>query len=148
MKKIAYTIAGVMLAAGTAHAQPADEAAAAEHGAEHSAPSGADAAASPDPAAEAAAPADALGAEASTSAEVTEAEIDSFARATVKLHEIQGDASIAEDQKQSAMAAAVTEAGLDAAKYNEIGQAAQADADLRARVQTAMSRYATPGSDG
>lgn len=148
MKKIAYSIAGLMLAAGAAHAQPANEAAPAEHG-DHAQPGVADEAAAPtDPAAEAAAPADVAGADASAATDISEAEIDSFARATVKLHEIQADASIADDQKQSAMAAAVSEAGLDAAKYNEIGQAAQADADLRAKVQTAMSRYATPGSDG
>ena len=39
------------------------------------------------------------------------------------------------------MAAAVTEAGLDPAKYNAIGRAAQSDAELRAKVQTAMSKY-------
>ena len=79
-----------------------------------------------------------------TAADVTDAEIDSFAKATVKLQEIQADASIAAEQKQTAMAAAVTEAGLDPAKYNAIGRAAQSDAELRAKVQTAMSKYAGP----
>jgi hypothetical protein len=81
-------------------------------------------------------------------ADVTEAEIDSFAKATVKLQAIQADATIAADQKQSAMAAAVTAAGLDPAKYNAIGKAAQADPALRAKVQTAMARHATPPGDG
>src|SRR5690606_11012595 len=94
------------------------------------------------------APADVAGADASAATDISEAEIESFARATVQLQEIQADDSIADDQKQSAMAAAVSEAGLDAAKYHQIGQAAQADAALRAKVQTALSRYATPGSDG
>jgi len=80
---------------------------------------------------------------------VTEAEIDSFAQATVKLQAIQADTAIAADQKQTAMVAAVTEAGLDPAKYNAIGKAAQSDSQLRAKVQTAMSKYATPQpSDG
>ena len=82
-------------------------------------------------------------------ADVTEADIDSFAKATVALQEIQADTSIAPEQKQTAMAAAVSEAGLDPAKYNEIGRAAQSDAQLRAKVQTAMSKYAGPQpSDG
>jgi uncharacterized membrane protein len=76
-------------------------------------------------------------------ADVTETEIDSFAKATVALQEIQADTTIAADQKQSAMAAAVTESGLDPAKYNAIGRAAQSDAELRAKVQTAMSKYAS-----
>jgi hypothetical protein len=80
---------------------------------------------------------------------VTETEVDSFAKATVKLQAIQADATIAADLKQAAMQAAVTEAGLDPAKYNAIGKAVQADPALRARVQTAMSRHATPApSDG
>ena len=75
---------------------------------------------------------------------MTEAEVDSFAKATVKLQAIQADATIAADLKQAAMQAAVTEAGLDPAKYNAIGKAVQADPALRTRVQTAMARHATP----
>ena len=45
---------------------------------------------------------------------------------------------------KTAMAAAVAEVGLDPAKYNAIGKAAQSDAALRAKVQTAMSKYAPP----
>ena len=164
MKKLIYSISGLVLAASAAHAQPAEQppgetAAAEAHGAAHAteapAPSeaappaeaagdaAASAAASAAPA-EAAAPAAALAV-----ADVSEAEVDSFAKATVKLQAIQADATIAADQKQAAMQAAVTEAGLDPAKYNAIGKAAQADPALRARVQTAMTRYASPPpSDG
>jgi hypothetical protein len=47
------------------------------------------------------------------------------------------------------MVAAVTEAGLDPAKYNAIGRAAQTDPELRTKVQTAMSKYTAPQpSDG
>jgi hypothetical protein len=42
------------------------------------------------------------------------------------------------------MAEAVTEAGLDPEKYNAIARAAQADAELRTKVQTAMAKYAGP----
>jgi len=79
-------------------------------------------------------------------ANVSDAEVDSFAKATVKLQAIQADATIAADLKQAAMQAAVTEAGLDPVKYNAIGKAVQSDPALRAKVQTAMSRYAAPPS--
>lgn len=159
MKKYVYSFAGLVLAASAAHAQPTedpagDAAVPAEH-ADHADPAAAPAPPA-DPAADAAAtaqpapPADPAAPAASSLAvaDVSDAEVDSFAKATVKLQEIQADASIAADQKQTAMQAAVTEAGLDPAKYNAIGKAVQADPALRARVQTAMSRYAPAPSDG
>ena len=169
MNKVIYSFSGFLLAAGAAHAQPApeptDETASTEaHGsahAEHATP--AEPAAAAEPAAPAAAVADAAAEPAAPAtpaepaapaapplavADVTEAEIDSFAKATVRLQSIQADATIAADQKQAAMQAAVTEAGLDPAKYNAIGKAAQADPALRAKVQTAMARHVPPPSDG
>ena len=148
--KLICSISGLVLAASAAHAQPAIEpagesAAADAHGAAHATETTAPAEAAPpaQAAGDAAAPA------ALAVADVSEAEIDSFAKATVKLQAIQADATIAADQKQAAMQAAVSEAGLDPAKYNAIGKAAQADPALRARVQTAMTRYASPPpSDG
>lgn len=156
MKKFVYSFAGLVLAASAAHAQPAEEPtgaiaqpdAHAGHAepatpapADQAADAAADAAASAAPAAPAAA--------AAVGAEVTEAEVDSFAKATVKLQAIQADTTIAADLKQAAMQAAVTEAGLDPAKYNAIGKAIQADPALRAKVQTAMARHSTPPpSDG
>jgi len=189
MKKIVYSLSGLILAASAAHAQPTDEAAGAEaHGAAHAetaapaeptlpAEPATDAAAEPATPAESALPAEpaapsdpladaapepALPAEPAPPAsaeapapdspglavtDVSEADVDSFAKATVKLQAIQADASIAADQKQTAMQAAVTESGLDPAKYNAIGKAVQTDPTLRARVQTAMSRHISP-SDG
>ena len=142
MKKLALSFTGLILAAGAAQAQPA-EVPANDHAAPHADAAPADAA----PPADAAAPA--ADAAVTAAADVTEADIDSFAKATVALQEIQADTSIAPEQKQTAMAAAVSEAGLDPAKYNEIGRAAQSDAQLRAKVQTAMSKYAGPQpSDG
>jgi hypothetical protein len=146
MKKFVYSFAGLVLAASAAHAQPAEEPtgdtaqpeAHAGH-AETAAP--ATPADSAEPAAPAAAPL--------AVADVSDAEVDSFAKATVKLQAIQADATIAADLKQAAMQAAVTESGLDPVKYNAIGKAVQADPALRARVQTAMSRHAGPApSDG
>ena len=178
MKKLAYSLAGFVLAASAAHAQPADEATSETappeaHGAGHADPASPATPAEPATPEETATPANPLaGAPAERAipvepatpaqaavpatdaaplavADVTEAEIDSFAKATVKLQEIRADATIAAEQKQAAMQAAVSEAGLDPAKYNAIGKAAQADPALRAKVQTAMTRYASPPpSDG
>ena len=157
MKKLALSFTGLILAAGAAQAQPA-EVPANDHAAPHADAAPADAAPPADaavpatpaePATPAQAAAPAADAAVTAAADVTEADIDSFAKATVALQEIQADTSIAPEQKQTAMAAAVSEAGLDPAKYNEIGRAAQSDAQLRAKVQTAMSKYAGPQpSDG
>ena len=130
MRILVCSVAGLVLASTSAYAQSAE------------APAETDAAEAP--AAEAAAPADAT----ADASQVSDADIDSFAKATVKLQAIQQDTAIAADQKQTAMAAAVAEAGLDPAKYNAIGKAAAADATLRAKVQTAMSKYAPQPSEG
>jgi len=164
MKKFVYSFAGLVLAAGAAQAQPAEAPTGEipQSGAhtEHAAPAtpaepatpadpATDAAAEPALPAEPATPAAPAAAAPLAAAAVTEAEVDSFAKATVKLQAIQADATIAADLKQAAMQAAVTEAGLDPAKYNAIGKAVQADPALRTRVQTAMARHATPPpSDG
>jgi len=170
-------LSGLILMASAAHAQPAEERTGAigaeAHGAAHAAPATpadpalpaepatpadpvTDAAAEPALPADAATPADpaippqadaAPTAPPIAASDVSEAEVDSFAKATVKLQAIQADATIAAEQKQAAMQAAVTEAGLDPATYNAIGKAAQADPTLRAKVQTAMTRHAAP-SDG
>jgi hypothetical protein len=175
MKKYALAFSGLVFAATAAHGQPA-EVPANDHAAPHAdgavpGDQGAAAAAAipatPAEPAIPATPADATQAPAEravpaepatpatpaapaiVASDVSEAEIDSFAQATVKLQAIQADATIAADQKQAAMQAAVTEAGLDPVKYNAIGKAAQADPALRAKVQTAMSRHvAPPPSEG
>ena len=152
MKKFVYSFAGLVLAASASHAQPAEEPTGAiaepEAHAGHAGPAAsADAAAGPAAPAESAAPAGPAAPAAAApiaAATVTEAEVDSFAKATVKLQAIQADATIAADMKQAVMQAAVTESGLDPAKYNAIGKAVQADPELRARVQTALARHATP----
>lgn len=90
------------------------------------------------PSAEAAAPAAAAG------KQVSDTEVDSFAKATVELQKINADTALDETAKQGKMAEAVKAAGLDPARYNEIGQAASTDTDLRAKVQTAMAKYAGP----
>jgi hypothetical protein len=147
MKKFAYSFAGLVLAASAASAQDIPNAADDIPPPEAAEP--ADPAVPADPAtdsaaipAEPATPADAATTDVTAAPEVTEAEIESFAQATVALQEIQADTTVSD--KQGAMAEAVTEAGLDPEKYNAIARAAQADAELRTKVQTAMAKYAGP----
>lgn len=152
MKKIALLATSIMFTAAAAHAQPAPDPATETE--DSSAASPADAAPPPepatpaDPAADAAPqPADsaaAPSADAAATASFSDEDIDNFAEATVKVQAINKDAAIAPDQKQTQMQAAVTGVGLDPAKYNEISKAAATDAALRAKIQTAMSKYAGP----
>jgi hypothetical protein len=79
------------------------------------------------------------------SSDFTDEQVDQFAEATVKLQAINKDASIAAEEKQSRMATAVTEAGLDPATYNKIGHADAVDPELRNRVQGAMARHSGGG---
>ena len=163
MKKFVYSFAGLVLAASAAHAQPAEEPtgdiAEPDAHAGHAEPRRRQLPPNPPlPPTRQPTPRPSRRSRRArrtgcrrpiAAASVTEAEVDSFAKATVKLQAIQADATIAADLKQAAMQAAVTEAGLDPAKYNAIGKAVQADPALRARVQTAMARHATPPpSDG
>lgn len=94
------------------------------------------------PAAGAATPDTGASAEASTA--VSDQEVDQFAQATVKVQAINADTSLDDQAKQTQMADAVKATGLDAARYNEIGQAIAGDPALRERVQTAMAKYVGP----
>lgn len=143
MKVVFYSLAGIAFAAAPAFAQSTEPT---SDPAAPAAEAGAPPAEAAAPASDAAAPADA--AAPVDAAQVSDTDIDNFAKATVKLQAIQEDAAIAADQKQTAMAAAVAEVGLDPVKYNAIGKAAAADATLRAKVQTAMSKYAPQPSEG
>ena len=128
MRKIACTFAAIAFVAAPALAQD-------------SAPATAEPAAPAGPAT----PAEEPAAAAQASVEVTDAEVDSFAQATVKLQVISEDASLDGDAKQQKMVAAVTEVGLDPQRYTEIGRATATDTALRTRIQTAMAKYGGPG---
>lgn len=119
MKRVLVIALGGVLCSTMAHAQSVDS--------QSPPPDGAAAAQDVAPAAEAA-----------VAVAVTDAEVESFAKATLKLREIDADTSVEGDRKQAAMAAAVEEAGLDPVKYNQIAQAVGTDTALRARVVEAM----------
>lgn len=91
-----------------------------------------------------AAPPSGPAAAATAGAQVTDTEVDQFAQATVKVQKIQADTTLDQPAKQQQMAAAVTGTGLQPARYNQIARAVPGDTALRARVQTAMAKYATP----
>jgi hypothetical protein len=77
----------------------------------------------------------------------SDAQVESFADAVVNVQEIQTDATLDQEQKQTAMVAAVQEAGLDPQTYNSISQAAQSDEQLLERIQLAVaSRKGEPQS--
>ncbi|MXP41406.1 DUF4168 domain-containing protein [Altererythrobacter soli] len=136
MKRFLVMALGGALCSTMAHAQSAETEGApdAAGAAQEAAPAAAAQEAAP--AAEDPAPA----AEAAATVEVTDAEVESFATATVKLQAIEADASLQGDQKQAAMAAAVKESGLEPVKYNQIAQAVGTDTALRAKVVEAMGK--------
>lgn len=70
----------------------------------------------------------------------SDAQVDSFAQAVVKVQEIQADATIEQEAKQTAMVAAVEDAGLDPQTYNSMSQAAQQDPQLLERIQLAVTQ--------
>lgn len=74
------------------------------------------------------------------STDVTPDEVDAFAVAALQLETIAAQPDLDDTQKQTAMVAAVQEAGLAPERFNEIGQAAQADPALQEQVQLAVSR--------
>jgi hypothetical protein len=84
------------------------------------------------------------GAAAQATTSVSDAEVDQFARATVKVQKINADTKLDESAKQKQMADAVKAAGMDPARFNEIGKAIASDTALRAKVQMAMAKYAGP----
>jgi hypothetical protein len=162
MRKLALPLIGLALAATAANAQETPDAGSLPGGPEAAAPADAVPPATPDDAlppaddalpppddavpSEPAPPADAApDASVADSGQFTDEQVDQFAAATVKVQEIDADTSIAAGDKQSEMAAAVTEAGLDPATYNKIGQAIAIDPELRSRVQVAMARHTGGG---
>lgn len=95
--------------------------------------------AQPAPANEAANPA-APTADAQAAGSYTPQEIESFAMASTKAREISVDATLDEQQKQEAMLAAVQEAGLDPARFNQIAEAAQTDPAVREQIEAALAQ--------
>lgn len=78
------------------------------------------------------------------SAPVTDAEVTKFTTALLAVEKIRKDAAVAEADKQPRMAAKIAEAGLDAARYNAIAGAAQADPALKTRIQAELARQDPP----
>ncbi|RKF23223.1 DUF4168 domain-containing protein [Altericroceibacterium spongiae] len=65
----------------------------------------------------------------------SDAEIQGFVQAFMKVQEINQDTSMDQTQKQSAMVNAIEAAGLTPEKFNEIGQASQSDPALAQKIQ-------------
>jgi 2-oxoglutarate dehydrogenase E2 component (dihydrolipoamide succinyltransferase) len=136
MKYFTSSLAALAFVTTAAQAQDASQAPADQSAAQ---PAPADAAAPPaTPAPEAAAPAAGAG------TQVSDTEVDSFAKATVAVQKISADAQLDESAKQKQMAEAVKSAGLEPARYNDIGKAVSSDPALLAKIRTAMAKYAGP----
>src|SRR3546814_17358471 len=67
-------------------------------------------------------------------ANVSDADIQKFAKAAVELEQIKADTAVPEESKQPLMLAAVKKQGLDPEKFNSIAQAAQADPTLQQKI--------------
>ena len=134
-----YFTSSLIALAFTATAAQGQDAAPAPPDQSAAQPAQPDAAAQPaTPAPEAAAPAT------GASTQVSDTEVDSFAKATVAVQKISADAQLDEKAKQTKMAEAVKSAGLEPARYNDIGKAVSSDPALLAKIQTAMAKYAGP----
>lgn len=83
-----------------------------------------------------------------TNADVSDADVDQFATAVLAVQKVQGDASIADTDKQKNMADAVKQAGMTPQKFNAIATASQSDPALMKRIQTAAAAkvQSTPGA--
>ena len=69
----------------------------------------------------------------------TDADVDKFAGAALAVQKIQQDASVADADKQTKMASAVTASGLSPEKFNAMATASQSDPALMKRIQTAAA---------
>jgi hypothetical protein len=82
----------------------------------------------------------------------TDADVDEFAGAALAVQKIQQDASVADADKQTKMASAVTSSGLSPEKFNAMATASQSDPALMKRIQTAaaakMQASGTAGATG
>jgi len=83
---------------------------------------------------------------AATPATVTDAEVKTFAKAAIAVDKVNKDASLTGDDKNKKLAEAVTTAGIEPARFNEIATASGSDAALQKRIQDAIvaEQSATP----
>lgn len=77
---------------------------------------------------------------AETVAPISDAELDKFAGAAIKVNEIAKDASLDAEGKQAAMVSAVQASGLEAVRFNEIATKSQTDEALKTRLAEAFAR--------
>lgn len=73
-------------------------------------------------------------------APISDAELDKFAGAAIKVNEIAKDASLDAEGKQAAMVSAVQASGLEAVRFNEIATKSQTDEALKTRLAEAFAR--------
>lgn len=69
----------------------------------------------------------------------SDAEIENFAAAAVKIQELQADPAMEQQTVQEQAVAIVAESGLTPQSYNSIAQATQTDPEVAERVQLAVA---------
>ena len=77
-------------------------------------------------------------AEAASPAPVTDEEVTKFAKAALAADAVTKDASIPAAEKTAKMTEAVTAAGLDTTRFNQIATLAQTDPAMKEKVQAAI----------
>jgi hypothetical protein len=77
-------------------------------------------------------------------AAISDGDIKAYAAVAAKVNTIQADAKLSEADKQTKMAAAVKDSGLDTDKFNAITAASRTDPQVRQKLHDAMTR--PPGS--
>lgn len=78
-------------------------------------------------------------------APVTDAEVTQFATAALAVTKVQADAAVPAADKNTKSVEAITAAGIQPARFNEISEAMRADPALNQRIQTAAASLAQPG---
>ena len=94
--------------------------------------------------AQAADPAPAATSATPTAAAYSDEDVQKYAVALLAVNKIQKDAAVADADKPAKFGEAVTAAGLDSAKFNEMSQAMQKTPELNTRIQAAAAASQTP----
>ena len=85
---------------------------------------------------------------AAVAATYSDEEVQKYAVALLAVNKIQADASVADADKPAKYGEAVTAAGIESAKFNEISEAMRSTPDLNQRVQAAAAKLQTTAVTG
>ncbi|WP_448663093.1 DUF4168 domain-containing protein [Sphingomonas sp. CJ20] len=81
-----------------------------------------------------------------TPAPVSDAEVTQFASAALAVTKVQADAAVPAADKNAKSVEAITAAGIDPVRFNEISQAMRDDPALNQRIQKAAAALTQPAN--